>query len=182
MKLVASGSQTVGPFFSIGLTHLCSAELSHGAPALAVRGRVLDGNGDGVPDAMLEIWQADSHGEYSTASDRAHGLPSGFGRVATDEHGCFHFTTCRPGEVPFDDKTKQAPHLVVLVFCRGLLRQLITRMYFAAEPENEHDPVLKSIPEYRRRTLIAQPGSSGAHSLEWNIVLQGEGETVFFAW
>jgi protocatechuate 3,4-dioxygenase, alpha subunit len=182
MKLVSSGSQTVGPFFSIGLTHLCAGQASRETPPVNVRGRVLDGNGDGVLDAVLEIWQADPRGQYSSGPADDSGLPSGFARIATESDGCFSFTTCRPGPVVFDDKRKQAPHLVVLVFARGLLRQLVTRMYFSGERANDEDPVLQSIPKDRRATLIACQASSSAGNLEWNIVLQGEEETVFFAW
>ncbi|HUB30397.1 MAG TPA: protocatechuate 3,4-dioxygenase subunit alpha [Terracidiphilus sp.] len=181
MKLVPSGSQTVGPFFSIGLTHLCTAQPSRETPPVTVRGRVLDGNGDGVPDAVLEIWQADSCGLYSSGPADASGMPSGFARITSGEDGCFSFATCLPGRIAFDDKRSQAPHLVVLVFARGLLRQLITRMYFSGEALND-DPVLASIPEDRRRTLVARPGTDSTGHLEWNVVLQGEEETVFFMW
>jgi protocatechuate 3,4-dioxygenase alpha subunit len=182
MKLIASGSQTVGPFFTIGLSHLCSAQPFRETPSVTVRGRVLDGNGDGVPDAVLEIWQADPLGQYPTGPPDASGLPSGFARIATDESGAFCFTTCRPGAVAFDDAQKQAPHLVVLVFARGLLRQLITRMYFPEIPGNESDRVLQSLPEVRRKTLVARCPSANPENLEWNVVLQGDEETVFFAW
>jgi protocatechuate 3,4-dioxygenase alpha subunit len=84
--------------------------------------------------------------------------------------------------VAFDGIRKQAPHLVVLVFARGLLRHLITRMYFADEPGNATDPLLQSLPDDRRSTLIAQGTSDSADTLHWDVVLQGENETVFFAW
>lgn len=182
MTLVPTGSQTVGPFFTIGLGHLCAAGPALAATPITIRGRIVDGSGNGVPDAALEIWQADPLGHYASEPDDASGLATGFARIAPDEFGQFDFTTCRPGPVPFDETTQQAPHLVVLVFARGLLRHLITRMYFPGEPGNATDPVLQSLPSDRRPTLIAQGSAASAHTLEWNIVLQGENETVFFAW
>jgi protocatechuate 3,4-dioxygenase alpha subunit len=135
-----------------------------------------------VPDAVLELWQSDPLGNYPTGSADASGLAAGFARIATDDKGSFSFTTCRPGAVAFDGIQKQAPHLVVLVFARGLLRHLITRMYFPDEPGNATDPLLQSLPDDRRPTLIARGTSGAADTLYWNVVLQGENETVFFAW
>jgi protocatechuate 3,4-dioxygenase alpha subunit len=182
MKLVATASQTVGPFFGIGLGHLSSAQPSIKTTPVTVHGRVIDGNGDSVPDAVLEFWQADPFGHYASSPPDASGLASGFVRIVPDVRGCFTFTTCCSGPVPFDDARPQAPHLVVLVFARGLLRQLITRMYFPDEPGNATDPVLQSLSEERRKTLIAQCGPKNTDTLVWNIVLQGEDETVFFVW
>lgn len=181
MKLVPSGSQTVGPFFTIGLGHRCASQPVATTP-ITVCGKVVDGNGNGVGDATLEIWQADPQGHYASDPANASGIATGFARIAPDELGQFTFTTCRPGPVPFDENTQQAPHLVVLVFARGLLRHLITRMYFPGEPGNPTDPVLQSLHFERRDTLIAQSTAASADTLEWNIVLQGENETVFFAW
>jgi protocatechuate 3,4-dioxygenase, alpha subunit len=182
MRMVPTGSQTVGPFFSIGLSHLCSAQTVLKGRPVEIRGRVIDANGDGVPDAVLEIWQADPLGHYAEVSDDSSGLPAGFARVASDDSGGFRFSTCRPGPVSFDRHRKQAPHLVVLVFARGLLRHLITRMYFPDEPDNLTDPVLESVPEDRRGTLVARRVSVLGNKLEWQVVLRGEKETVFFAW
>jgi len=182
MKLVATGSQTVGPFFSIGFGHLCSVTAAVEARPITVHGKVIDGDGEPVPDAVLELWQADPLGNYPTGSANASGHAAGFARIATDDKGSFSFTTCRPGAVAFDGIRKQAPHLVVLVFARGLLRHLITRMYFADEPGNATDPLLQSLPDDRRSTLIAQGTSDSADTLHWDVVLQGENETVFFAW
>lgn len=177
MKLVPTGSQTVGPFFAIGLSDLCAGPPPAEAAIVTIQGRVLDGNNNGVPDAVLEIWQADPQGRYGVSPSAA-----GFARIAPDEFGQFRFTTCRPGPVPFDETTQQAPHLAVLVFARGLLRHLITRMYFPGEPGNATDPVLQSLPSDRRHTLIAHRAAADPDSVEWDIVLQGENETVFFAW
>lgn len=187
MKAVASGSQTVGPFFRIGCEYLCAQPDAAALPgSTTVRGSVLDGDGHPVPDALLELWYADSEGHYSANAEgsppQAQCLPRGFARVATDGEGRFCFQLRKPGRVESGDGRRQAPHVVVLVFARGLLRHLITRMYFAGEAANEDDPVLQSVPAERRATLIAKQGAESAASLEWNIHLQGADETVFFAW
>ncbi|MEO8164876.1 MAG: protocatechuate 3,4-dioxygenase subunit alpha, partial [Betaproteobacteria bacterium] len=101
----------------------------------------------------------------------------GFGRVPTDEHGAFRFTTIKPGSVPGPHGLPQAPHLAVAVFMRGLLIHLVTRLYFPGEAENADDPILKLVPAERRQTLIATKSGDG---LEWNVILQGKHETVFF--
>lgn len=186
MRDTCAGSQTVGPFFRIGLSWLCAPPEPSAAPdRVVVHGRVLDGAGKPVPDTMLELWHADASGRYSMEPPEeganSSGCPTGFARIATDEQGCFTFSLTQPGPVEFDDNCMQAPHIVVLVFARGLLRHLITRMYFPAVPANETDPVLESIPPERRATLIARP-SQDHHHLEWDVNLQGDQETVFFAW
>jgi len=183
MKLTPSGSQTVGPYFRIGLQHLCANDVqpAQGADTVTVHGKVIDGNGVPVSDAMLEIWHADRDGRYDARLPDESGRPACFTRVATDDDGSFRFTIARPGVVS-DPDMRQAPHIAVLVFARGLLRHLITRMYFPDDEANSSDPVLQSIPEERRRTLVAQGDSYKSDTLEWNVVLQGDGETVFFAW
>jgi len=164
-KLIPTGSQTVGPFFRIGLEHLIgSAVPTECADTITIRGQVLDRDRAPVVDAMLEFW---------SASD------SGFARTATDDDGNFRVQMNRPS-IKSGDGRIQAPHLLVLVFARGLLRHLISHVYFGGEPRNGADPVLSSIPAERRRTLIAQ--SEGDDSFRWNVILQGEDETVFFAW
>jgi len=186
MKLQATTSQTVGPFFSIGMDwlvreNLAGAEVS--GERVRVRGKVLDGDGRGVPDAILEVWQANAQGKYVHPEDtQEKPIEEGFrafGRIPTKEDGSFEFTTIKPGSVPGPDGKEQAPHLVVSVFCRGLLRRLVTRMYFPGEPANDEDFALQLVPASRRETLIARQGGS-AGELEWNVVLQGTGETVFF--
>jgi protocatechuate 3,4-dioxygenase, alpha subunit len=184
MNLFATASQTVGPFFRIGLEHLYIADLAPSAAKgdkFAIQGRVIDGDGKPVNDALLEIWQADAHGKYAHPDD-AQNKPltpgfKGFGRVPTDENGAFHFTTVKPGSVAGPRGMPQAPHLLVAVFMRGLLIHLVTRIYFPEGNANATDPVLNLVPEARRATLIAK--RSGA-ALEWNVILQGENETVFF--
>jgi protocatechuate 3,4-dioxygenase, alpha subunit len=156
-------SQTVGPYLTIGLVGRIGPELVPDGPVRVV-GRVLDGAGDGVPDGLVEVWQADAAGSYS---------PGLFGRSDTREAGRFAFTTVRPGEVE-----GQAPHLEVSVFARGLLKRVVTRMYFPDEPANEADPVLASVEAGRRGTLVAVPEADG--SLRFDIHLQGDRETVFF--
>ncbi|HEY6937804.1 MAG TPA: protocatechuate 3,4-dioxygenase subunit alpha [Terriglobales bacterium] len=187
MSLQATTSQTVGPFFSIGLTRLNRDNLS--APGVSgerasIEGRVLDGNGEPVPDAILEIWQANAHGKYAHPDDQQEKPVepdfSGFGRIPTDADGRFRFSTIKPGQAPGPEGKLQAPHLVVSVFARGLLRRLVTRIYFPGEPANADDFALSLMPPERRATLIAHaiPGREGA--LAWDIHLQGPEETVFF--
>jgi len=184
-KLDASGNQTVGPYLHIGLTWLVTPNIAgRGVKGerVTIQGRLLDGNGRGVNDGLVEIWQANAHGKYAHPDDHQkkplqRGF-KGFGRVPTDARGAFRFSTIKPGRVPGPGGRLQAPHLVVSVFMRGLLKHLATRIYFPDEASNAEDPVLKLVPAARRPTLIPQPRSRGV--LEWNIVLQGKGETVFF--
>jgi protocatechuate 3,4-dioxygenase alpha subunit len=175
MTFVPTTSQTAGPFVHIGLTWFCRDCLAPPGAAeqrVTVEGRVLDGAGQPVTDAIVEIWQADPHGRYTNPAFH------GFGRVATDGNGGFRFTTVKPGRVPGPDAALQAPHLLVAVFARGLLKQVVTRMYFPDEPGNAVDPVLALVPADRRPTLVAR--ARGARVLAWDIVLQGQDETVFF--
>jgi protocatechuate 3,4-dioxygenase alpha subunit len=153
-------SQTVGPYFTLGL--MDSNELV--ADGMRVTGRVLDGAGDPVPDAIVEIWQADEEGR--------HRPDFGWGRSGCDAEGRYSFATCKPGGVE-----GQAPHLTILVFARGLLKPVLTRMYFPDEEEaNSRDPILSAVDD--PASLIARPAGDG---LEFDVRLQGEGETVFFA-
>ena len=185
-------SQTVGPYFAYGLTpggkyewndaftnNLVTPDAS--GERVRVEGTVFDGDGVPIVDCMLEIWQADAHGKYSHPDDTQDRPPTpgfkGFGRVATDESGVFRFTTVKPGSVAGPHGVAQAPHLLVAVFMRGLLIHLLTRLYFPDEPANAADPVLKLVPAERRATLIATKVNDG---LEWNVILQGQGETAFF--
>jgi protocatechuate 3,4-dioxygenase alpha subunit len=153
---------------------------------IRVEGQMRDGDGAPVPDAVLELWQANHHGRYNHPSD-TRPLPldpafTGYGRVATDRGGRFCFTTVKPGAVPFDDRRTQAPHVCVAVLGRGLLNHLYTRVYFDDEPANETDPVLACVPAERRDTLVARrAGDGGAEAVyRIDLVLQGAGETVFF--
>ena len=185
MKLTATSSQTVGPYLHIGLTWLNTSRIAGRGVAgerVTIQGRLLDGDGRGVNDGLIEIWQANSYGKYAHGDDRQkkpleRGF-RGFGRIPTDARGAFRFSTIKPGSVPGPGGRPQAPHLVVSVFMRGLLKQLATRLYFPDETANQRDPILALVPAARRPTLIARRRSKG--SLEWNIVLQGKNETVFF--
>jgi protocatechuate 3,4-dioxygenase, alpha subunit len=179
-------SQTVGPFFSIGFEALNRANLAEGSVGerVVIHGRVLDGDGEGVPDAVLEIWQADADGRYHhpehPGASRDPAAFFGFGRIPTGAEGQFSFTTIKPGPVHGPDGKPQAPHLQIAVFMRGLLKQLVTRLYFPEESLNASDPVLRVVPESRRETLIARQAAPDQNTLEWNVFLQGANETVFF--
>ena len=189
IDLVPTPSQTVGPFF-----HFCLTTEKNCVGCIAgpqVKGervwltiRVVDGNGEGLPDAMIEIWQADSEGKYNHPDDWQQKKVDpeflGFGRMGTSESGICEFETIRPGRVPGPGNTPQAPHLNVAVFARGMLKQLYTRIYFAGDPVNPEDPVLALVPAERRETLIAHPDSARPGGWRFAVRLQGEDETVFF--
>ena len=187
MGLQATTSQTVGPYFSIGLTRLKKDNLAGpgvSGERVTISGRVLDGDGEPVPDAMLELWQANAHGRYAHPEDKQDRPVDpgfhGFGRLPTDSHGAFRFTTIKPGSVPGPDGKPQAPHIVVSVFSRGLLRRLVTRVYFPDESANNDDFVLHLVEPARRETLLAKRVAGQVGNLEWNVLLQGPDETVFF--
>ena len=185
-----TSSQTVGPFFAPTLLREDARRNVLTRPEtvgerIRIEGRVLDGDGVPVPDALVEIWQANAYGRYNHPAD--HGPapldPSflGFGRSGTAEDGSYWFETVKPGPVPFDGERLQAPHICVTVFARGLLNHVVTRLYFEDEPTNTGDPVLQSVPDDRRATLVARraPGNT-AVVYRFDIVLQGAGETAFF--
>ena len=176
MTLPETPSQTIGPFFS---------EVVPAATPDAVRigGRVLDGQGDPVPDALVETWQADPQGRFAHPDDprgpAAAGF-RGFGRCPTDAEGRWAIRTVKPGPLPAPDGGTEAPHLDVSVFARGLLGRLVTRVYFPDEADaNAADPVLASItdPAVRARLVAVAEGDE----LRFDIRLQGERETPFLA-
>lgn len=176
---IGTASQTVGPFFHIGLRPLFTDNLVRAGvegQSIVLRGRVIDGDGAGVPDALVEIWQADARGEYASEA-RPRGF-AGFGRVATDPNGGFQFTTIEPGYVAAPDGARQARHIAVAVFMRGQLRQLTTRVYFPGDAGHADDPLLTLVEPSRRGTLMAR--AVAPHTYEWNVILQGDAETVFF--
>ena len=184
-----TSSQTVGPFFTEALLRdPWNVLVTDGTDGerIRVEGRVLDGDGNPVADALVEIWQANGHGRYNHPLDQRASLPldpdfTGFGRAGTDDEGRFWFETVKPGPVPFDDTRLQAPHLSMTVFARGMLNHAATRLYFADDPANDTDPILALVPERRRGTLLARRDESGESVVyRLDIVLQGRGETVFF--
>lgn len=190
MKQIPTASQTAGPYFAVGLTRPELADLTHGGKAkgetIVIEGQVRDGDGAPIPDAMLEIWQANAAGKYAHPEDKqekpADGAFIGFGRALTDKQGRYRFTTIRPGAVPGRGNALQAPHIAVTIFARGLLKHLVTRLYFAdLEAANATDPVLSGIEDpAARQSLLAKPVSGAAPTYRFDVVLQGAGETAFF--
>jgi len=181
-------SQTVGPYFQIGMTDHHSIGKMAGPMAKGERVKltvtVLDIEGKPVDDAMIEIWQANADGKYNHPDDKQDKPidPAfrGFGRQGTNENGVCTFQTIRPGRVPGPDGTLQAPHLEVSVFARGLLMRLPTRIYFAGDPANDEDPILALVPKDRRGTLMAQPVRGESGGWRFTVNLGGDQETVFF--
>ena len=185
MDLTPTPSQTVGPYLHLGLTDTRSISRVAGDGAKGERVwitfRVLDGGGVPVPDAMIELWQADSGGNYVHGNSGTDAVGfCGFGRLATREDGSCTFETIRPGCVPGSGSTVQAPHVNVSILGRGILKRLSTRVYFAGEPANAADPILALVPENRRATLFAQPDPARNSNWIFEVHLRGEGETVFF--
>ncbi|HUY26903.1 MAG TPA: protocatechuate 3,4-dioxygenase subunit alpha [Candidatus Binataceae bacterium] len=182
-------SQTVGPFFGPAMVRAGAERLVRAATRgerITIEGRVLDGDCSPVPDAMLEIWQANAEGRYDHPEDtqekRIDPDFHGFGRAGTDPSGAFRFHTIKPGAAVDPDGISYAPHIIVCVFARGLLHHLVTRIYFPDEPAaNASDPVLSIVEPSRRATLIArETDSPRERTLRFDIVLQGDHETVFF--
>lgn len=178
-----SPSQTVGPFFHDALPYEHGPRVAgHSRPgALLLAGRVLDANGTEIPDSMVEIWQADEHGEFvETPGIYEPVSPTGFrgfGRCPTDGYGFYEFVTVKPGPVPTADGRQQAPHVAMSVFARGMLRRLVTRVYFEDEAAaNAADPLLSSLDEERRATLVAKRTEDG---YRFDVHVQGDQETVF---
>jgi protocatechuate 3,4-dioxygenase alpha subunit len=196
-------SQTIGPFFAYGLTpdgrakwdpngtyswkeavgdNLITPDAA--GQKIRIEGSVLDGDGKPINDAMIEIWQADAQGRYAHArgeKPRPNVKFTGFGRSATDKSGVFSFDTIKPGAVAGPNGARQAPHIVVCIFSRGMLRQIYTRLYFSDEAANAADPILALVPAERRGTLIAhKQADSGPPLYRFDIRVQGGDETVFF--
>jgi protocatechuate 3,4-dioxygenase, alpha subunit len=170
-------SQTIGPFFHDALLDEDrSALVAPDHPrAIRIEGTVYDGAGDPVPDAMVEIWQADPAGRYDHPNEGF----SGFGRSDTVDGGSFSFMTVKPGPVPGPDGETQAPHVMVSVFARGLLKRLVTRIYFPDEgAANASDPVLSSIEDPEHIGTLVARDEGGA--LRFDIRLQGKNQTAFF--
>lgn len=171
-----TASQTVGPYLHLGLLRplIGSEVVPRDHPgAVVIRGRLVDGAGVPVPDGMVETWQADPAGRYGAAGF------SGLGRSGTVAGGTFEIVTVKPGRVGYPDGRLQAPHLAVGVFARGLLKRLATRLYFPDEAAaNAADPVLCLLSEAGRAPLVAIPDDG---FLRFDIRLQGDGQTTFFA-
>ena len=186
MIFATTPSQTVGPYFAIGLPWELGpfAAPPEGQGAIRIAGTVYDGAGDPVPDSLIETWQADPDGRF--ADLHGYGGPSevpgfrGYARYGQEAgDGRFEIVTLKPGPVPGLHGTIQAPHIDVSVFARGMLHRCVTRIYFADEEHaNDADPVLSRVPPERRATLLARPVDGG---YRFDIHLQGERETVFFA-
>jgi protocatechuate 3,4-dioxygenase beta subunit len=185
---MATAWQTLGPFFDRKLLRHGHDLTRAGAgrpegEVIEVAGRVREEGGAVVAGCLLEIWQANAAGRYAHPADRsARPLDpnfTGFGRTLTDAEGRYRFVTVKPGAVPFEGNRFQAPHILLSLFAAGLLRRLVTRLYFPDEPANESDPILATVgdPE-ARATLIAK--ADGAESYRFDIVLRGAGETAFF--
>ena len=181
-------SQTAGPYLRIGLLGgpISSQLVDESDPrAIRVSGVLLDGAGEPVPDGLIEIWQANPAGRYAHPADHREEIPleagfTGFGRSGTEDAGRFEFVTVKPGRVPWVDGRLQAPHLLVGVFARGLLKRVATRMYFPDEDvANTEDPVLLGLEPEERASLVARTEEDGA--LRFDILLQGPGQTTFFA-
>lgn len=192
-------SQTVGPFYAYGLTPKGRAKWDPNGhyswketvgdnlitpdvvgDRIRIEGAIYDGDGKPINDAMLEIWQADGQGRYSSEPGSRR-LPNmsfkGHGRSACDNNGVFSFDTVKPGQVAGPNGKMQAPHIVVAIFGRGMLRQVYTRLYFDGEAANATDPILALVPAERRDTLMAK---KQGNVWRWDVHMQGDRETVFF--
>lgn len=178
MTLIATASQTIGPYWAL-IEHPEWADLlrADGPNAgydqgerITLTGCITDGDGLPAADAVVELWQADPHGDHEAGFH-------GFGRSRCDATGRFSFTTVKPGPVKGRGNATQAPHATLTIFARGLMTHVVTRLYFAGEALNATDPVLNAVPAERRGTLLARPVGGGVWNLD--IRLQGDNETVF---
>jgi protocatechuate 3,4-dioxygenase alpha subunit len=185
VTLPLTPSQTIGPFFAVGLPWADGPQVvPEGTPgAVRIAGRVLDGAGDPVPDALVETWQADPQGRFAHPDDPRGPADQGFrgfGRCPTDARGRWAIVTLKPGPLPAPDGGVEAPHIDVSVFARGLLHRLVTRIYFPDEPDaNAADPLLCSIPDPDARARLV--ATADGHGLRFDIRLQGAQETPFLA-
>lgn len=175
----ATASQTAGPYWHLidfpawaDLLRADGPNAGMQGERIILTGRITDGDGAVVSDAMVEIWQADPEGRYDAGFH-------GFGRCATDADGVYRFVTVKPGAVPGPGNSTQAPHIVIAIFARGLMAGVTTRAYFAGDARLADDPILALVPPDRRGTLVARQDEPGLWRLD--IRLQGDGETVFLA-
>jgi len=191
--MTQSPSQTVGPYFALGLlregdkviTNVLISDKTEGE-RIRIEGCVLDADGRPIEDAMIEIWQANSHGRYNHPLDEQDKPLDpdfmGHGRASTDIKGNYRFETIKPGSVPGPDNRTQAPHINVIVFARGMLSHAFTRIYFEDEAANQDDPVLTSIadPAHRNTLVARREETEGVIIYRFDIQFQGERETAFF--
>jgi protocatechuate 3,4-dioxygenase alpha subunit len=180
--MLSTPSQTVGPFFHDALPyeHGPLLVLPTSPGAITIGGTVHDGTGMPIPDALVEIWQADPAGvlggHTGIFEPPGEGEFRGFGRCPTGPDGSYAFTTLKPGATPLVDRTPQAPHIAMSVFARGMLRRVATRVYFPDSDANDSDPLLVTLESDQRATLMAKQVSWG---YRFDIHLQGDRETVF---
>jgi protocatechuate 3,4-dioxygenase alpha subunit len=185
-QLGVTPSQTAGPFLHIGMVWPDGPAVvdEHAPGAIWIGGRIIDGAGVPVADALVETWQADSRGRFASPEDprATASVPAGFrgmGRCATDDQGSWRIRTVKPGPVPGPNGSTQAPHIDLTIHARGLLRQLFTRVYFTDEPDaNSADPVLSDLPDDAARTSLLATRTEGGYTID--ILLQGDHATVFF--
>lgn len=188
MKSLPTASQTVGPYLHLGLAVMTFPDIAKDATAgekIVITGRIFDGEGQPIPDALIEFWQANAAGRYAHPDD-TQDKPidpafHGFGRIPTDKDGAFRFATVKPGAVPGPGNSLQAPHIVACLFMRGMLRHLYTRIYFSDEAAaNAADPVLALVEDGGRRPTLVAERLAGKAEYRFDIHMQGPKETVFF--
>lgn len=186
MTIALTPTQTVGPYFSLGMMPEGSNVLAQSnteGEHIRIEGNIFDSDGDPLFNVLLEIWQANAHGRYNHPLDQR-SLPldptfSGFGRTSTDANGYYWFQTIKPGPVPYQEDRMQAPHIVVLVHASGIAHPLITRIYFADDSRNEADPILQGVPPNRRSTMFAKRQERDGETVyRFDIVLRGESEEL----
>jgi protocatechuate 3,4-dioxygenase alpha subunit len=178
-------SQTVGPYFGIMVRGRSRGQQVNDrtqGTRIVVEGTVVDGEGKPIPDAFFETWQADARGRYRHPDDCRGEDPdpafNGYGWQHTGKNGGFTLDTIKPGRVPGPDSRDQAPHIVVSIMARGILTRFVTRIYFDDEPGNAEDAILALVPPERRQTLVARRVGEGRY--QFDVVMQGKDETVFF--
>jgi protocatechuate 3,4-dioxygenase alpha subunit len=182
VELIATPSQTVGPFFHVAFTPQPAGGMAKAfgdGERIQLRIVVTDGDDRPVDDAVLELWHTSTGADASVQGGNSQPT-AGFGRIPTNGDGACQVDTVRPGRTADSRGKLQAPHISVCLFARGLLRQLHTRIYFTGDPALADDPVLALVAEDRRSTLLAHRDAGDAGSWVFHVRLQGPHETVFF--